>query len=252
MATTIHSPANYSDWADRQTQAGEKGDLARALIRRIKMHEFVASGGLVTSSAKDGIVTYGPPVDFDAIRKQVATIRANPHDNMDDEIAEALACPWHGEGCQPWFEIIEGRGYGAVDGPTLRELRERTPDEIEEARKADAVERIAREQNVDRVVAKRVSDKTDNLFGREGRDGGHFQRNRFEEREAAAAAAAAADLAVLAEAADSLGDEIVFDGDEDEEVEMTNDFERDGVAVGDIVDGKVVSGNPDINTTRED
>lgn len=196
-SATVYDPIKYNAWVDAQLSPSDRGDASRALARRVKMHEFIMTGGVIISDGTKngtGITTYGPPVD--------------PTTNPE--------CPWHGEGCSAWREIAEGRGYGAFDGPTLRELRDRTPEEIEEARKADEVERIARVQNIDRVIAKKVSDAYDTNRDAWGPDklretkAEALARKAREDREAASAD--------LADAANALGDEIVIDGDEDEEV----------------------------------
>lgn len=70
---------------------GETPEMA--LLRRIKMHEFLMSGGVQTSYV-DGHMTYSGPI----------IIAATP------------VCPWHlvmedGEECEAWVEIREGRGH---------------------------------------------------------------------------------------------------------------------------------------------
>lgn len=67
---------------------GEVDGDGRSRTRAIKMHEFLMTGGVQTGYDNKGIMTYGPPI----------TVDAGP------------VCPWHGEGCMAWTEIVEGRG----------------------------------------------------------------------------------------------------------------------------------------------
>jgi len=60
-----------------------------ALLRRVKMHEFLMTGGVQTSYV-DGRMTYSGPV----------IVAATP------------TCPWHIDtDCEAWIEIREGRGH---------------------------------------------------------------------------------------------------------------------------------------------
>ena len=194
----VYDPAAYNAWVDQQLQPGDKGDPARALIRRVKQHEFVMSGGLV-EKVEGGITTYGPPVDP----------------------AKTPVCPWHGEGCSAWKEIVEGRGTGTFDGPTLRELREMTPEEIAENRRADDIERIAHNHNTSRKEATRVVDSMDKF--EQERQARWDRLNK--PKEPSVAAQATTDLSALAE---DMGDEITFDGDEDDEPVSGNINEQEG------------------------
>lgn len=112
-------------WPDGQTGPGETPD--RALLRRVKMHEFLMSGGVQISTNP---VTYSEP--------------------LDPAFPETLPseCPWHPDypnlaPCTAWEEIKAGRGSGEQPKERLAELRGRTPEELSEAR--DRV-RIARNQ----------------------------------------------------------------------------------------------------------
>lgn len=66
---------------------GETED--QAMVRRIKMHEFLMTGGVQVGRDKDGQMTYSGPI----------TAAGYP------------VCPWHGEDCLAWDEIVAGRGY---------------------------------------------------------------------------------------------------------------------------------------------
>ena len=83
-----------------------------ALNRRVKMHEFLMTGGIQIGYNADKIMEYTAPID--------------------DPVAYGPACPWHGEGCSAWTEIFAGNndGTGTVgpQGLTLFELRERFPN----------------------------------------------------------------------------------------------------------------------------
>lgn len=62
---------------------------AKGMERRIKMHEFLMSGGVpLKERDKDGNIQYGPPI----------------------EIAKTPFCPFHGDICDAWDEIVAGRG----------------------------------------------------------------------------------------------------------------------------------------------
>lgn len=224
----VYDSIAYNAWVDAQRQPGDQpGEVgaASALLRRVKMHLFVASGGVVIDTTS-GITTYGQPV--------------NPVTNPE--------CPWHGEGCSAWEAIkatpadkLEAEGF-TINGPTLRELRERTPEEIAEAKKMDEIERIAHNHGgLSRKSAKAVSDAEDRFqAGRATRGlppttptthAAPFESR--DEREARATRESAS--ADLADAASSLGDEIVIDGDEDDPDES----------------GLAVSGNSDASASGE-
>lgn len=61
---------------------------ASALLRKIKMHEFLMTGGVMLGYEK-GVMRYGPPI----------TVATDP------------VCPFHGEDCPAWEEIVAGRGH---------------------------------------------------------------------------------------------------------------------------------------------
>lgn len=66
----------------------------RTMIRRIKMHEFLMTGG-VKVGEREGRTTYSDPIDHQAAEWE-------------------NKCPWHGEqdgDCDAWLEIVAGRGY---------------------------------------------------------------------------------------------------------------------------------------------
>jgi hypothetical protein len=79
-----------------------------ALKRRVKFHEFLMAGGIQIGYSADGIMIYSGAV--------------SP--------ATHESCPWHGDDCNAWDEITEGRGYGP-DSTSLNvlELRDMTEDE---------------------------------------------------------------------------------------------------------------------------
>jgi hypothetical protein len=166
----------HADWIDNTLIPGDKGSFDKALARRIKMHEFLATGGVVIEIA-GGITTYGPAIDITDLAAEYALL------NYDDEADKITArhlvtCPWHGYPCSAWFEIIEGRGYGATDGPTLRELRERTPDEIKESIKSDEIERLLNQHpGMSRDSARRAVESQDE-FDRTQRE----RRTQFDSR----------------------------------------------------------------------
>lgn len=64
------------------------GDDGRTLKRRIKMHEFLMTGGVQTGYNDKGEMTYSGPI----------TVVNDP------------VCPWHGLSCEAWQEIVAGRG----------------------------------------------------------------------------------------------------------------------------------------------
>ena len=82
-----------------------------ALKRRVKMHEFLMTGGIQIGLNSSGVMEYTAAID--------------------DPVAYGPACPWHGEGCSAWAVIFagdnDGKGERNVDGFTLAELRERYP-----------------------------------------------------------------------------------------------------------------------------
>jgi hypothetical protein len=129
-------------WPDSQTFPGESKD--NALRRRVKMHEFLATGGVqlgIDPATKR--MTYSGPVDP----------------------ATTPECPWHPDypgvaPCAAWEEIKAGRGSGEVVSPTLAELRDRTPEELRDARERI---RVARDQ------AEGIFDQTRNVPGEDPR-----------------------------------------------------------------------------------
>lgn len=62
---------------------------ADAILRRIKMHEFLMSGGVYQGLDARGCATYGPP------------LKAEEHP----------ICPFHNRECDAWEEIRAGRGH---------------------------------------------------------------------------------------------------------------------------------------------
>jgi hypothetical protein len=78
-----------------------KDEEGRTMVRRIRMHEFLMDGGVVTGRDKHGHVTYSGPIT----------------------VVEYPVCPWHGEGCEAWTEIAEGRGEWTRLEAELAELQ---------------------------------------------------------------------------------------------------------------------------------
>ena len=76
--------------------------LERALLRRVKMHEFLIPGGVMQVDTKTGEVTYSDEV----------------------EVATTPVCPWHDADCPAWAELRAGRGTGTTFSPTIVERRE--------------------------------------------------------------------------------------------------------------------------------
>ncbi len=113
-------------WPDGQTFPGESKE--HALARRVKMHEFLATGGV--------------QIGTDPVTKRA--VYTGPVDP-----ASTPECPWHPDypgitPCSAWEEIKAGRGSGEVVSPTLAELRSRTPEELRDARERI---RVARDQS---------------------------------------------------------------------------------------------------------
>lgn len=104
---------------------------AQALVRRVKMHEFLMTGGVSLGYDKDGTLQYSAPI----------------------VVADTPVCPWHEEDCVAWEELKAGRSFwGALEAerddpettperkkeierkleerPDLREIRHRTPEQI--------------------------------------------------------------------------------------------------------------------------
>lgn len=79
---------------------GENQD--QAALRRIKMHEFLMTGGIEIRREK-GTVTYSESLTvLDAL--------------------EIDACPWHGADCEPWEAIKAGNGHWTKLESELEEL----------------------------------------------------------------------------------------------------------------------------------
>lgn len=125
-ATSTPSTGLRERWPDNQTFPGETKE--KALARRVKMHEFLMTGGV--------------QIGTDPVTKRaVYTGPVNP--------ANTPECPWHPDypgvaPCSAWEEIKAGRGSGEVVSPTLAELRSRTPEELRDARERI---RVARDQS---------------------------------------------------------------------------------------------------------
>ena len=65
---------------------------AQAIVRRVKFHEFMMTGGIQQKELQGGKVVYSKPITLlDAL-----------------DIPE---CPWHGSGCDSWIAIRRGEGY---------------------------------------------------------------------------------------------------------------------------------------------
>jgi len=129
-------------WPDNQTFPGETKE--NALRRRVKMHEFLMTGGV--------------QIGFDPATKRA--LYSGPVDP-----ATTPECPWHPNHpglapCSAWEEIKAGRGSGEVVSPTLAELRNRTPEELRDARERI---RVARDQ------AEGVFEQTRNVPGEDPR-----------------------------------------------------------------------------------
>ncbi len=91
-------------WPDQQLGPGETAETA--LLRRVKFHEFMMTGGQ-PNGFKNGKLTYSDPVD--------PSVTPN--------------CPWHnadglGEPCTAWAEVVAGRVTGYKPEPTLKERQE--------------------------------------------------------------------------------------------------------------------------------
>lgn len=113
-------------WPDGRTFPGEPKE--HALARRVKMHEFLATGGV--------------QIGTDPVTKRA--VYTGPVDP-----ANTPECPWHPDSpgvapCSAWEEIKAGRGSGEVVSPTLAELRGRTTEELRDARERI---RVARDQS---------------------------------------------------------------------------------------------------------
>jgi hypothetical protein len=119
-------PQGINGWADTARFDGETEE--KALRRRVRMHEFLMTGGIQLTSKPT--VTYSEPIDPLTVAEEYPD------------------CPWHGvdpDGtkCSAWEEIVAGRGTGEVVSPTLPELRGKTYDELADER---AKLRVARDQ----------------------------------------------------------------------------------------------------------
>lgn len=83
---------------------------ADSLTRRVKMHEFLLTGGVQIGYNSSGIMEYTSEID---------------------PVEYGPACPWHGEGCSAWEVIFKGDSDGAgrvgPQGLTLAELRAKYP-----------------------------------------------------------------------------------------------------------------------------
>lgn len=124
-----NSTKGINGYADSSRFPGE--DESKAIRRRVKMHEFLMTGGvLLGEEPKTRKPIYSEPID------PLTVAELHPE------------CPWHGvdrDGtrCTAWVEIIEGRGTGEVVEPTLAELRGRTHEDLAEMRTKI---RVARDQ----------------------------------------------------------------------------------------------------------
>jgi hypothetical protein len=201
-------PQGVNGWADSARFKGE--DETKALKRRVRMHEFLMTGGIQLTQKPT--VTYSEAID-------PATVAEEFPD-----------CPWHGvdpDGtkCSAWEEIIAGRGTGEVISPTLTELRGRTYDELADER---AKLRVARDQaegffipQIDapganpRIEAgSKFKPSTDPRLSFEGSQHRADERRTYIEPEPDAR-----DVAIDALQAEAVPDEIVFEDGESEEDE---------------------------------
>lgn len=94
---------------------------AQGRLRRVKMHEFLMTGGIVEST-KDGHVTYSKPLT----------------------VLDALGipeCPWHGANCDAWILIRKGEGHWTKLESELDAL-----DEILSQKTAAGKEKPSKEQ----------------------------------------------------------------------------------------------------------
>lgn len=94
------------------TQYAESGNTAETpnqiLIRRVKMHEFLMTGGIKAGTDERGNMIYGPPITADAEKFPI--------------------CPWHDETttseadrCDAWTAILNGEGYWTKIESELKE-----------------------------------------------------------------------------------------------------------------------------------
>lgn len=72
-----------------------------AVLRRVKMHEFLMTGGVPLTYNGKGQMIYGDPV----------TAASHP------------VCPWHDRNCEAWTEIVEGRGFWTAMEAQLADLQ---------------------------------------------------------------------------------------------------------------------------------
>lgn len=123
------APQGLNGWANTARFPNESSETA--LRRRVKMHEFLMSGGVYLGiDPETGRALYSELVD-----------PATAADEYPD-------CPWHGTDpdgtkCSAWEAIITGRGTGEPVSPTLTELRNLSDEELQDAR---ARIRVARDQ----------------------------------------------------------------------------------------------------------
>jgi len=72
-----------------QALTGPGETVDQALLRKVKMHEFLMTGGVKTGINEYGMVVYSDPI----------TVMTSP------------ICPWHDKDCPAWDEIVDGRGH---------------------------------------------------------------------------------------------------------------------------------------------
>lgn len=187
---------------ERNLMPGET-TTTQALSRRIKMHEFLMSGGVMTGYV-DGVMAYSEPIVAE----------------------EHVKCPWHlAEDCVAWEAIREGHGHWTSLQAELDVLTEAYVEG--EQRDDETMNRINElvallkgrpagwgelREKWSNTSSPPLSDSYSGSSGsRSGSSGSDWAR-RFKPEDAR-------DKAFEELSAEQVPDEIVFDGDEEDEDE---------------------------------
>lgn len=177
-------------------------DEAAAILRRVKMHEFLMTGGIIEGVDKYGKSIYSPPIN---------------HKETPD-------CPWHGMPCIAWTEITEGRGYWTKMEDDLQQLLEDydLDGDITDSQIDELQDRLFTRPTDSRAEQAKlpVTDKpqTYNEFKDDPRFNGWFKPTAPKEyipREPILEDAR--DTAYFALAGEETPDEIIIEGDEEDE-----------------------------------